>query len=172
MLIVFSGLPGTGKTTLAKALAADLEAVYLRIDSIEQALRNSGALRQDVDASGYQVANAIALDNLKAGRHVIADCVNPVAQSRQAWADTAAEAGCALLNVKIICSDLDQHRQRVESRASDVPGLRVPDWQSVMAHEYQPWAHAPLTLDTARLSVQAALALLGEHVAASLQGRS
>jgi len=60
----------------------------------------------------------------------------------------------------------------VESRVSDVPGLRVPDWQSVMAHEYQPWAHAPLTLDTARLSVQAALALLGEHVAASLQGRS
>ena len=67
MLIVFSGLPGTGKTTLAKALAADLQAVYLRIDSIEQALRNSGALRQDVDASGYQVANAIALDKPQGG---------------------------------------------------------------------------------------------------------
>ncbi len=164
MLIVFSGLPGTGKTTLSKALAAHLECTYLCIDSIEQALRNSGALRQDVGSSGYQVANAIALDNLKTERHVVADCVNPVAESRQAWADTAAEAGCPLLNVQIICSDLDRHRQRVESRISDVPGLAVPDWQSVMAHEYEPWQQTPLTVDTAQLSTDAALALLIEQL--------
>ena len=126
MLIVFSGLPGTGKSTLAKALATHLQAVYLRIDSIEQALRDSGALRQDVDTSGYQVANIIALDNLKAGLKVVADCVNPVSESREVWADTAARAGCRLVNVQIICSDELQHRQRVESRVSDVPGLVVP----------------------------------------------
>ncbi len=68
MLIVFSGLPGTGKTTLSKALAAHLECTYLRIDSIEQALRKSGALRQDVGASGYQVTYAMALDNLRFDR--------------------------------------------------------------------------------------------------------
>lgn len=164
MLIVFSGLPGTGKSTLAKALATHLQAVYLRIDSIEQALRNA-APGQAVGSSGYRVANAIARDNLKATRIVIADCVNPVAESRQAWADSAAQAGCPLLNVQIICSDPEQHRQRVESRISDVPGLLVPDWQSVMAHEYEPWPQAPLTLDTARLSVDAALALLIEQVA-------
>ena len=164
MLIVFSGLPGTGKSTLAKALATHLQGVYLRIDSIEQALRNA-APGHAVGSSGYRVANAIARDNLKAARIVIADCVNPVAESRQAWADSAAQAGCPLLNVQIICSDPEQHRQRVESRISDVPGLLVPDWQSVMAHEYEPWAQAPLTLDTARLSVDAALALLVEQVA-------
>ncbi len=172
MLIVFSGLPGTGKTTIAKALAAHLECTYLRIDSIEQALRNSGALRQDVGSSGYQVANAIALDNLKTERHVVADGVNPVAESRQAWANTAAEAGCPLLNVQIICSDLDRHRQRVESRISDIPGLAVPDWQSVMAHEYEPWQQTPLTVDTAQLSTDAALALLIEHLAAYPQARA
>jgi len=103
---------------------------------------------------------------------VVADCVNPVAESREAWAATATQAGCPLLNVQIICSDRDQHRQRVASRASDVPGLVVPDWQSVMAHAYEPWPHAPLTLDTARLPVDAALALLVEHVAVHLQARS
>ena len=169
MLIVFSGLPGTGKTTLAKALAAHLEAVYLRIDSVEQALRNSGALRQEVGSSGYQAANAMALDSLKMGHRVIADCVNPVEEGRRAWADTAALSGCALLNVQVICSDLDQHRQRVESRVSDVPGLVVPDWQSVMAHEYEPWLQTPLTVDTAQLSADVALALLIEHVTAAVQ---
>ena len=39
MLIIFSGLPGSGKSTIARALARRLRAVYLRIDTIEQAIR-------------------------------------------------------------------------------------------------------------------------------------
>jgi predicted kinase len=37
MLVVLSGLPGVGKTTIAPELARSLPAVHLRIDSIEQA---------------------------------------------------------------------------------------------------------------------------------------
>lgn len=39
MLIVFGGLPGTGKSTIARALARALRATYLRVDVIEQAIR-------------------------------------------------------------------------------------------------------------------------------------
>ena len=42
MLIVFSGLPGVGKTGIARELARTIGAVHLRIDSIEQALRRAG----------------------------------------------------------------------------------------------------------------------------------
>ena len=52
MLIVFSGLPGTGKTTIARELARQTRAVYLRIDVIEQAIRNAGVLAADVGTSG------------------------------------------------------------------------------------------------------------------------
>ena len=44
MLVVFSGLPGTGKTTIASQLARQTGAAYLRIDVIEQALRDAGVL--------------------------------------------------------------------------------------------------------------------------------
>lgn len=157
MLIVFSGLPGTGKTTLAKALAAQLGAVYLRIDSIEQALRNAQVLAHNVGPSGYAVANAMALDNVRLGRTVVADCVNPVQESRQAWRDVAAQAGTSLLDIEVVCSDVDEHRRRVENRRSDVPGLVPPTWQSVLAHDYEPWADAVLLVDTAVLSIEQAL---------------
>lgn len=166
MLIVFSGLPGTGKTTIAKALAGQSGAVYLRIDTIEQAIRDAGVLEQGVGSSGYQVANALALSNLLLGRTVVVDCVNPVAESRQAWSDTALSAGMPLVNIQVACSDPHEHQRRVESRTSDIPGLTPPTWQSVLAHEYEPWVESPLTVDTARLFPHEALTMINAQLSA------
>jgi predicted kinase len=44
MLIVFGGLPGVGKTALARAVAQELAAAYLRVDAIEAAMRRAGLL--------------------------------------------------------------------------------------------------------------------------------
>ena len=74
MLIILSGLPGVGKTTIARGLANALGAVHVRIDSMEQALRNMGV---NVTGEGYAVGQAVSEDNLRLGRIVIADCVNP-----------------------------------------------------------------------------------------------
>jgi hypothetical protein len=75
MLLIFGGLPAVGKTAIAVGLARAPEAVHLRIDSIEQALRNSSATISGPE--GYLVAYALAEDNLRLGRTVIADSVNP-----------------------------------------------------------------------------------------------
>ena len=63
MLIIFAGLPGVGKSEIARELARQLGAVYLRIDSIEQALRDSGLATGSLDDSGYRIAYALAEDN-------------------------------------------------------------------------------------------------------------
>jgi hypothetical protein len=52
MLIILGGLPGTAKTAIARELARQLGAVYLRIDSIEQAIRDFRAVSKPLDDAG------------------------------------------------------------------------------------------------------------------------
>jgi predicted kinase len=149
LLIVFSGLPGTGKTTVSKALAARLGAVYLRIDTIEQAMRAAGAER--IGPAGYTVANALALANLLLGRTIVADCVNPVRESRLGWRDVAAQASATLVDIHLICSDPAEHKRRIEERTADIPGHILPAWEAVARHEFDAGDDDHLLLDTATL---------------------
>ena len=160
MLIVFGGLPGTGKTTIARALAVRRGTVYLRIDVIEQALRSANVLAGDAGAAGYVVANALAGSNLANGRDVVADCVNPVPESRLGWRAAAARAGTRLIEVEVICSDLKEHRRRVEQRVSDIEGLVPPTWQDVRSRNYVPWEEPHVVIDTAYLTPEEAVAVV------------
>ena len=51
VLIVFGGLPGVGKTAVAQELARQLGAVHIRIDSIEQAILDSGMVSSPLGTS-------------------------------------------------------------------------------------------------------------------------
>jgi predicted kinase len=150
MLIAIGGLPGTGKTSLARSLARVLDAVHLRIDTIEQAIRSSVMGADAVGPVGYGVAYAVAEDNLRLGRSVVADCVNPLVTTRAGWAAVAKRTAVALFEVEVICSDPLEHRRRVESRRSDIAALSLPTWDEVMAREYEPWTGDHAVIDTAR----------------------
>ena len=162
MLINFSGLSGTGKTTIARELALQIGAVYLRIDSIEQSMRESGAVTVPLNDAGYSVGYAIAEDNLRLGRTVIADSVNPLKVTREAWCDVANRAHVGALEIEVKCSDPSTHRLRVEGRVADISGLRPPTWDEVCSREYQPWDHDHLVLDTAVYPVEQCFYMIRE----------
>lgn len=153
MLVIFSGLPGTGKSTIAGSLAKQTGAIYLRIDTIEQAIRRSEKESRDMGPAGYFVAGELARDNLKMGAKVIIDSVNPLLLTRNAYRDVALSTKVSFLEIEVICSDLVQHRNRVETRTSDIQGLALPDWAAVVNREYEPWDRPHLIIDSATLSV-------------------
>jgi predicted kinase len=159
-LFVFGGLPGTGKTTLARALAEQRRAMYLRIDAIEQAIRASDVLAGEVGPAGYLVAYALADANLRLGNSVVADSVNPIKLTRDARRAFAANAGAALVEVEVICSDAAEHRRRVETRSTDVVGLILPTWQEVLDRDYAPWDRPRHVIDTANRTVDEVLDVL------------
>jgi predicted kinase len=150
LLIVFGGLPGTGKTTIARELTRRLGASYVRIDAIEQSLRTSGLT---VGAMGYVIGNEVAGENLRIGRVVVADSVNPVLASRNGWRETASKNAARLVEIEVICSDAGEHRRRVESRSPDISGLVPPSWHDVVNRAYEPWDRERVVLDTAAGSI-------------------
>jgi predicted kinase len=164
MLLILSGLPGTGKTTIARELGRRLRAVHIRIDSIEHAIRNSGIVRSSIDDAGYRAGYAVAEDNLRLGLIVIADSVNPLHATRAAWRDAASRAERPSVEVEIVCTDLAEHRRRVEARTADLPGHALPTWAEVVGRESQPWDREPIRIDTARAGVEQAVATLSSHL--------
>lgn len=153
MLIIFGGLPAVGKTTIARELTIQLGATYVRIDSIEQALRDSATVGQPITDEGYRVAYAVAEDNLRLGRTVISDSVNPILLSRDAWINVAHRVHARAVEVEVICSDPQRHRQRAETRPLDIRGLRLPTWEDIISREYEPWGREHIVMDTAGRSV-------------------
>jgi predicted kinase len=138
-------------------------AVHLRIDSIEQALRRAG---YPVEGGGYEVAYVVAEDNLRTGRTVIADCVNPWPLTRAAWRSVAERASVAALEVEILCSDAAEHRRRVESREPDIAGHAPPAWQDVVERDYHGWDRDLLVVDTAASDVTAGVRAIVERLSA------
>lgn len=171
MLIILGGLPGVGKTSIARELATQLGAVHIRIDSIEDAIRQSGVKVVSIDDAGYRVGYALAEDNLRLGHMVIADSVNPLSITRDAWFDAAKRAGVECLEVEIVCNDAIEHRRRVEERTLNSSGLKPPTWMDVLSREYEPWVRDHLTIDTSSVPIDEATTKIVNAVAFTRDAR-
>lgn len=160
MLIILGGLPCTGKTTIARELARQLGGVHVRIDSIEEAILDSGVLSSPINDAGYRVGNAVAADNLRVGRTVIADSVNPVPLCRDAWIEVAKRAQVPAVEIEVTCSDTKEHQHRVETRTSDIAGSRHLTWQDVLSRDYRRWNRDHIVIDTASRTVEEVVTIL------------
>lgn len=138
VLIVLAGLPGTGKTTLAKMLSKEFNLFFLRVDCIETPFMAQNEMCGSY-GEGYQALVNLAEENLNLGHSVIIDCVNPLHNSRKMFLNLAKRTNAVLFQFELKTKDLNLHRKRVEERKADIPNQKLPSWNDTLARDYNLW---------------------------------
>jgi predicted kinase len=148
---IFSGLPGVGKTTLAKLLAKSIKnTVYYRIDTIEYYLKKEYSKK--LTKQGYELAYFQAKENLELGNNVIIDCCNPVRESRELWNKLSNINSIKVINIEVICSNKQIHENRVQIRFKTNKN-KYPSWQNVLDRDYKDWNQEVITIDSTSVDI-------------------
>lgn len=150
-VIVISGLPGSGKSTTAEALAEKLSIPLFPVDPIESSIIKSGIKRSfETGLAAYVVAEALAGEQLKRGLSVIIDTVSPVQEARDMWHNLVRKHNATLIIIECVV-ERELHKQRIESRIRNMHGIPEVTWEDVenRRKNYVPWKEERLVLDTA-----------------------
>lgn len=152
VVIVLSGLPATGKSTIGAALSRETGAPVVAHDITQAALLRSGLDTRDRSITpAYAVLGALAREQLSLGHPVILDSVVGRDEQREEWRALAAEFGAAFIAIECVCSDESMHRERLRGRRRDIPGWYEPDWAEVetVRARFDRWTLHRLVVDAA-----------------------
>jgi aminoglycoside phosphotransferase family enzyme/predicted kinase len=181
LLLLLGGLPGTGKSTLAAALAPRLAMVAVNSDVVRK--RRAGLKPTTRRAAGpgeglytaaaneatYAALLAEAEDWLQRGVSVALDASFRRAADRAGVAALAARLGVPWLAVECVSAP-ETARARLAARAHDAGAVSDADWaiREQLTAEWEPWDELPaarrLRLDTGgalEAAVAAVLAAAG-----------
>ncbi len=150
MLVVLSGLPGSGKSAIADELGRRLRATVLSVDPIEAAIWRCGISPSvETGIAAYEVAAVLAENQLKLGLTVIADAVNSLEVAREMWRRAARHADATARVIEVVCSDAEVHRRRLTGRVRTIDGFPEPTWDDVLARqdEWERWQEDRLVFD-------------------------
>ena len=152
-LIIFSGLPGTGKSTLAEAVGKTFGIPVFAKDWLESSLLQSELKPTRADKSlgfaGYELLTILAERQLMLGQSVILDSVVASQTIRSTWRQLSEQYHAHYRVIECICSDESFHRARLKGRKRNIPGWHELEWLEVerVRGYYLPWEGERLVLD-------------------------
>lgn len=152
-LIVFSGLPGTGKSMLAEAIGKQLGVPVFAKDWLEAVLLQNGLQPAHDGKSlgyvGYELLTTLTERQLMLGQSIILDSVVSIQKIRDAWKSLAEKYQAEWRMIECICSDEFIHRERLLTRKRNIPGWHELEWSEVerVKEYYMPWQEDHLVLD-------------------------
>lgn len=156
-IILICGLPGTGKSTLAEAIAKQLNLPLFSKDTLEASLVEHGVMTTDqLNGVGYTLLKNLVDDHEARGLSVVVDFIADRDRTLNFWPELPEKN---LIAIECICTQAAEHRRRIETRKRNIKGWYELNWADVTraAANYTPLVAERLVLDTAdnRLDITA-----------------
>lgn len=156
-LIVFTGLPGTGKSTIAEAVARELKIPVFAKDWLEATLRRSelraGDDKKNLGYAGYELLTTLAERQLMLQQSVILDSVASMENVREQWRALAEKYHAQWRVIECVWSDENAHRAHLAKRQRHIPGWHELEWNEVerVKSYFVQWNEGRLILDAANV---------------------
>jgi predicted kinase len=170
-LVMLAGLPGTGKSTLARRLAEALPAVIIESDRVRQTLFDPPGYGAEESRRVHLVCHILMGWYLRHYYHVVYDATNLYEYHRQLVYRLAERSGARLVVAEVIASEdvvrqrLAPHRREPSSREN----YSDADWDVyvTMRRRAEPIRRQHLRLDTSQGDLDSAIqelrAAVGSH---------
>ena len=149
-LIMFSGLPGGGKTTLARNIAQQLSISLFSKDHLESVLLNNDLTEGNSIYSYYLILELAEL-HLSLGISVILDAVFPLEGFRTTVKEMTLKHDANLKIIYVHCSNENVWKNRMQNREQFYEGFSLKGWKETLrVKEYfEEWQNTDLlTIDS------------------------
>ena len=131
-LVQMSGVPGSGKSELARQLARKLPAIMLDHDVTKSAILRSGVSESEAGAASYEVIKALSAQILHQGSSVIIDSPCLYAELVEHGMHTASQEAAEYKYIECQLADMDELERRLQAR--DTKPSQIQSLDQIFRH--------------------------------------
>ena len=151
MLILVAGLPASGKTTFANALAEKLDAFRLNSDALREKLNLRGKYDPASKQKVYDAMLTLAEETLLEGKNLVVDSTFYKEALRKHWHNLAAKTNAASYFIEVTVADEDARKRLQIPRADSEATWNV---YQALKEDWEPIREPHLKLNASKLSLE------------------